>query len=347
MKINLLDKIQAQIADLQAGLQSTRPVWTKGADIVTLEQQLNKSISKIIATHLAQDPQLPPLYKLHLSEQRGIFQALKNYTTLLTTQILGNIQAGNNKENLNKKINTARKFAAAFLLAIYAFYDQKYLDKQRKKLARLLNKVNGKHKEETSKLSPQETPKEKPAPIPVLFPAKMEDYELADQLHVLGLTVAATHKEIEQAYQDVEAQYRKQNQLVPVAVQMARNTLMATPVDRLLALNTINSVEIQNFALNLKMASLLNPDYETKFTNIKAAFIEANIQLANPATSSAQSMPKLRRMELTMEKLENRYGKTPEKSINLAQDLLGLQPTQSPSRLGQTPILTPKGRPKV
>lgn len=344
MSITLLDKIQAQVADLQAGLQSSRPIWTKGADIVTLEQQLNKSIYKIIANQAAQDPKLPPLHKLNLAGQQSIFQAAKDYAKTLAAQVLANIQASNNKENFNKKINATRKFREAFLIAVYALYDQLYLDKQYKKLARLLEKINGKHQEESAKLYPQEKPKEAPAPIPILKPENMEDYELADQLHALGLTVGATHDEIEQAYQDTQAQCARQNRPVPVAARVAHNTLMATPANRLLGLAILNPREIQHLATYTKVLDMLNPDREVSLTNIRAAFFEMRMQQADSA--SPQATPELRRMGLTMEKLERHYGKTPEKPLNLAQELLGLQPAQSPSRLGQTPTLTMRGAKK-
>ncbi len=255
-----------------------------------------------------------------------------------------------NKDIFNKKIITAHKFFAAIIIIIYQLQDaEAYREQLLKDLRIQLTALAEKEKSQTPEYTQTEVVDKSPVlmPIPCLIPE--DDEDLLELLEILELKIGATHKDIETAFLRLTEVFTPEKNPTEYAVlKYARDTLRRVEASKLANLPKISSEEINFLVTHPQFKNTLNKDislrevrevylkYDPSKEPSSSSPIMQKLQEYfgyNPPKEPSSSSP-MRKLHLTMQRLEYKFGEDPDKKFNLAKEFLE-KPGLSP--LGQTP----------
>jgi hypothetical protein len=337
---NALDQLQAGLNQITESLRRLpHPGWAQ-MDRLSQQRSVTQAIYHVLVNIFTQNPKLAPLTQLGLTDQLLFRKALGVYAQLLARAALNTAHANPdntkdqaNKDIFNKKIITAHKFFAAIIIIIYQLQDaQAYREDQLKDLRIQLAALAEKEKSQTPEYT--QTDSDKPLvvmPIPRLIPENDED--LLELLEILDLKIGATHKEIEAAFLQLTKTFTpEQNPIEHAAIKYAFDVLMLVDPDRLANLARISPKEI-NF-----LVKYLQPQFKHILSKDISLREAREIYLKYTPKDLSPDSPVMRKLHLTMQKLEHKFGHEPNKKFNLGKEFLE---TPELSRLGQTPRLTP------
>ena len=355
---NAINQLQAGLNQIAESLRKIpHPGWAQ-MDRLSQRRSVTQAIHHILVNIFTQNPKLAPLTQLGLTDQLLFRKALGAYAQLLARAAINmahpkpdNAKDQVNKDIFNKKIITAHKFFAAIIIIIYQLQDaqahrEELIKDLRSQLAALAEKEKSQTPDYTQAEVVDKSPVVMPMPIPCLIPE--DDEDLLELLEILGLKIGATHKDIETAFLRKTKVFTPEKNPTEYAVlKYARDSLMLVEASKLANLPKISSEEINFLVTHPQFKNTLNKDIslrEVREVYFKYASKEppssSPIMLKlqeyfgyNPPKELSSSSP-MRKLNMTMQRLEHKFGEDPDKKFNLAKEFLE-KPGLSP--LGQTP----------
>jgi hypothetical protein len=342
---NALDQLQAGLNQITESLRrQPHPGWAQ-MDRLSQQRSVTQAIYHVLINIFTQNPKLAPLTQLGLTDQLLFRKALGAYAQLLARATLNTAHANPdnskdqaNKDIFNKKIITAHKFFAAIIIIIYQLQDaQAYREEQLKDLRIQLAGLA--EKEKSPGYAQTEAADKAPVlmPIPRLIPENDED--LLELLEILDLKIGATHEEIEAAFLRLTKTLTpEQNPTEHAAIKYAYDVLMLVDPARLANLARISPKEIDF------LAKYLQPQFKHILSKDISLREVRELYLKYTPKDLSSSSPVMRKLHLTMQKLEHKFGHDPNKKFNLGNEFLEL--AGASASLGQTPRPTPPGAKK-